>query len=413
MRQQIERARKVLLRMGACIGVLGLTSCSMGLAQIPLPAPSAGTRTYPITATFADALNLPAKAKVRLSGADVGEVESMTARNYQAVVTLRIAADIQVPLGTKAELRSATPLGDVFVSLTPPAKAVESGPVLHPGDDIPLNSTASAATVEEVLTTASVLVNGGVIRNLTNVVNGMGRAVGGKGEDLGRFLDASTRLVQSLSDRSTAIKRALAQTGDLSATLSARQQSIDEAIAAAGPALGTVADNADHIVDLVTRLNRITLQLAKFPSIRGEHTRSMMADLNRLSAELNEASLAPGASLATFNSVFGPFLKLTNSTSAHVDIDLADMAIGSLPDLHHPGDPGSHGPGREDFRNMVGSITYELVQLRNKFLGPPAAPPGNVPPPNLIGPNPGALTPAPNPPLPSPPASSPGQGGTP
>lgn len=413
MKLQIHRATGVLLVAGSCIGVLGLTSCSVGLDQIPLPAPSAGTRTYPITATFADALNLPAKAKVRLSGADVGEVESMTARNYTAVVTMRIASDIQIPLGTRAELRSATPLGDIFVSLTPPAKPTAGGPVLHSGDDISLGSTASAASVEEVLTTASLLVNGGAIRNLTNVVNGMGRAVGGKGEDLGRFLDASTRLVQSLSDRSTAIKRALSRTGDLSATLSARQQSINEAIAAAHPALGTLADNTDHIVDLVARVNRITLQLAKFPSIRGVPSRSMMADLNRLSAELSDASVAPGASLATFNLVFGPFLKLTDSTSAHVDIDLADMALGSLPDLHHPGDPGSHGPTREDFRNMVGSITYELVQLRNKFWGPPAAPPGNMPPPNLIGPNPGALTPAPAPGAAPPADTPPGGGGTP
>ena len=303
----------------ACLSVSMLSSCAVGLGQIPLPAPSPGERTYRITATFADALNLPAKAKVRLSGADVGDVESMAARNYTAVVTLRIASDVRIPLGTKAELRSATPLGDIFVSLTPPPDSVTEGPVLHPGDTIALDATASAASVEEVLTTASLLVNGGAIRNLTNVVNGMGRAVGGKGDDLGKFLEASTRLVQNLSDRSTAIKRALTRTGDLSATLAARQRSIDDAIAAAGPALGTLAGNTDHIIDLVARVHRITMQLAKFPSIRGEQTRSMMADLNRLSAELDAASTDPDASLDTFSKLFGPILKLTNSTSAHVD----------------------------------------------------------------------------------------------
>ncbi|BBY80326.1 MCE family protein [Mycolicibacterium pulveris] len=387
-----------------------LAGCSMGLDQIPLPAPSVGEDTYEISATFANALNLPAKAKVRLSGADVGEVESMTARDYTAVVTMRIASDVQIPEGTKAELRSATPLGDIFVSLTPPPGASAATRPLLPGAALPLDSTASAASVEDVLSTAAVLVNGGAIRNLTRIVNGMGRAVGGKGEDLNQFVDESTRLIQSLSARSDRIKTALSQTGDLAETMAERQRSIDAAIEAAGPALGTVAENTDRIIDLVTQVNRITLQLAKMPSVRGEESRSMMADLNRISEGLNEASTAPGASLANFNRMFGPILKTTNSTASSVEIDLADLAVGAFADPYHPADPGSRAPTREDFRNMVGSISYELLMVRNKFWGAPTPPPGNVPPPNLIGPAPDKLTPAPPPPglEPPPPTAPPG-----
>ncbi len=73
----------------------------------------------------------------------------------------------------------------------------------------------------------------------------------------------------------------------------------------------------------------------------------MMADLNRLSAGMNAASVAPGASLARFNTLFGPILKLTNSTSAHVDIDLADLAVGAFADPYHPADPAAaRRPGR-------------------------------------------------------------------
>lgn len=390
------RAIAVLLTAAACAS----TSCGVGLDRFPLPAPSVGFGTYSLTATFANALNLPNKAKVRLSGADVGEVESMVARNYVAEVTMRINSAVQIPVGTMAELRSATPLGDVFVALTPPPVSTGKG-VLQPGDTLPIAETKSAATIEDVLSTAALLVNGGAIANLTKVVNGLGAAVGGKGEHLGQFVDESTRLIQNLSDRSEAIKHALAQTDELSSVLAARQTSIDDAITAAGPALETIADNTDRVVDLVSRLNRITLQLAKFPSIRGVPSRSMMADLNQLSVDLNDAATAPGASLATFNLLFGPVIKLTNATAAHVNVDLADLALGAYPDLHHPGDPGSRGPTREDFRNMVGSITYELLRLRDKVWGPPSAPPGTVPPPNLVGPNPGSLQPAPPDPAPA------------
>ena len=404
-----------------CIGTV--SACSASLDRLPLPAPSVGAETYPIRAVFENALNLPAKAKVRLSGANVGEVETMTARDYTAVVTMQIASDVQIPEGTKAQLRSATPLGDVFVALTPPPGVVTGGPALKPGDEIPLESTAAAATVEEVLSTAALLVNGGAVRNLTKVINGMGEALDGKGENLGHFVDESTRLIQSLSARSDRIKNALTQTEDLSVTLAARQQSIEAAVDAAGPALGTVADNTDRAIDLIAQINRITLQFAKMPSIRGEESRSMMADMNRLSAELNNAVNAPGASLANFSTLFGPMLKTANSTASNVDIDLADLAVGAFADRFHPADPGSRGPGREDFRNMVGSITYILVKVRDKFWGAPAIPPGVVPPPDLVGPRPDALVPATPPtvvvdPPPSvavvpPPAVVPAPGGTP
>src|SRR5690606_34031859 len=102
--------------------------------------------------------------------------------------------------------------------------------------------------------------------------------------------------------------------------------------------------------------------------------------LQTLSAALNAAATAPGASLATFNLLFGPILKLTNSTSSHVSIDLADMAVGAFADPYHPADPGSRAPTREDFRNMVGSITYELIKVRDKFWGAPTPPVGTAPP---------------------------------
>ena len=69
------------------------------MAKLSLPAPEVGSGGYTLTAVFANALNLPANAKVKLAGADVGELESMVARNYTAVTTLRIMDGVQLPRG--------------------------------------------------------------------------------------------------------------------------------------------------------------------------------------------------------------------------------------------------------------------------------------------------------------------------
>jgi len=47
-----------------------------GLGSLPLPAPGIGSGGYLITAVFSNALNLPAHAKVKLAGADIGQLEA-------------------------------------------------------------------------------------------------------------------------------------------------------------------------------------------------------------------------------------------------------------------------------------------------------------------------------------------------
>ena len=65
--------RVAALAMAVCLTV---SSCaSEGLASLPLPAPGVGSGGYTLTAVFSNALNLPANAKVKLAGADVGQLE--------------------------------------------------------------------------------------------------------------------------------------------------------------------------------------------------------------------------------------------------------------------------------------------------------------------------------------------------
>ncbi|MGB8386443.1 MlaD family protein, partial [Mycobacterium sp.] len=173
--------RRAALAM-VVVAIVSSGCATNGLASLPLPAPGLGSGGYKLTAMFANALNLPMNAKVKLAGADVGQVESMVARNYTAVTTLRISNGVQLPWGSTAELRTATPLGDVFVALKPPVTADPSAPVLKDGDTIGLDSTAAAATVESVLSSAAILVNGGAVRNFTNIINGFGKATGDQGQ---------------------------------------------------------------------------------------------------------------------------------------------------------------------------------------------------------------------------------------
>lgn len=356
--------------VGVLGGVLLMTGCAAGLDSVPLPSPGAGGPTYNLNAVFTDALNLPSKAKVRLYGADIGEVTSIDAQDFTARVSMRIRHDVPLPVGSTAELRSATPLGDVFLQIRPPSDKADGGALLHNGDTIPLTSTASAPTVEELLNSLAMLVNGGAVRALTTDVNGAGRVVGGRGEKLAGLISETNQFLSTMSARSAQLDGALRSTSNMAAEVAGHQQSIDSALSAGGPALAVISDNTTQIMDVVDNVGRITRQLAKFPSMQGTDTRSVIADVNKLSQVSNDIALDPNITLTAFNRLLGVVVKSTNSAALHGRASVEKIAIGALPDKNYAGDPGIHGPDGTDWHLMIGSLRYEWNMLLGRINGP-------------------------------------------
>ena len=362
----MKRAAAVLL---VAVTVTGCSSS--GLSSLPLPAPTVGSGGYRLTAVFSNALNLPAKAKVKLAGADVGELESMVARNYTAVTTLRIMDGVRLPQGSTAELRSATPLGDVFVAIKPPATASPLTPLLKNGDTIGLDSTTAAATVESVLSSAAIMVNGGAVRNLTNLINGAGKATGDQGQAFGDLIAKTNRTLSKLTARSGEISEAMTQTSSLARELDAKNQTLSDVLVAAGPAADTLAANTATVADLVEQLGATSRQLEKFPSIAGTDTsgRSMISDADAIASAWNDVVLAPDANLAALNRIMPPLVKSTSSNAISVRASIDRLVLGSIPDIGFGGDQGLHGPKRYNWAQLVGSFKYTLWRLQQRVVG--------------------------------------------
>ncbi|OBB17716.1 mammalian cell entry protein [Mycobacteriaceae bacterium 1482268.1] len=364
------RARSALAVAAAALTVSGCAT--NGLASLPLPAPAIGSSEgYHLTAVFANALNLPANAKVKLAGADVGQLESMVARNYTAVTTLRIMDGVQLPVGSTAELRSATPLGDVFVALKPPAHPDPAAGLLRDGGTIGLDSTASAATVESVMSSAAVMVNGGAVRNFTNIINGLGKATGDQGQALGDLVDKTNVVLGKLDARSEQISTALTETSRLTDELDAKNQTLTEVMAAAEPATDTLADNASTVADLVEQVGDTTTQLARFPSIAGTDNsgRSVIKDANTVAGAWNDVALAPDATLASLNRLMAPLIKATPSNAISTRVSIDRLVLGSIPDIGFKGDVGLHGPKRYNWGQLIGSLKYTLWRLQERVVG--------------------------------------------
>jgi virulence factor Mce-like protein len=396
------------VRAGLAVAAAALITAGCGtngLASLPLPAPGLGSGGYTLTAVFSNALNLPMNAKVKLAGADVGQVEAMVARNYTAVTTLRIRYGVRLPRGSTAELRTATPLGDVFVSLKPPADDPADDPVLRGGDTIGLDSTAAAATVESVLSSAAILVNGGAVRNFTNIINGFGKATGDQGQAFGELIRKSNQLVGTLDTRSDQISSALTQLSRLADQLDAKDAAITDLMTAARPATATLADNTTALSNLAVQVGDTSRLLARFPSIGGTDTsgRSIIRDLNTIAGAANDVAVSPDTSFYAINRMIPPLVKSTAGSAISVHVGVDKLILGSLPDIGYPGDIGLHGPHHYNMNLLVGTLKYTLWRLQERVVGRgPNSPQVPVMPDPTI---PGQIdiAPAPGPPPPGPP----------
>jgi virulence factor Mce-like protein len=364
--------RRICLTLAAAISLTTAGCATNGLASLPLPHPGLNEGGYSITAIFENALNVPALAKVRLAGADVGQLESLDAKDYTAVAKLRIRNGVDLPVGSTVELRSATPLGDVFVAVKPPANAPANGQMLKDGDTIGLENTAAAATVENLLTGAAVLVNGGAVKNLTELINGAGKAAGEDGgKNFGLLIDHTNQLLNTMDRRSAQISDSIVALSGLSRRIDEKNHVLVDVLAATAPATDVLAQQTTRIADLTVQAGATTDLLYKFPSIAGTDNsgRSVIADMNTLAGAFNDVATDPNVSLASLNALMPMVIKASSGHSLSLTGAIDRLILGHIPDIGFAGDSGFHGPKWSTYNQIIGSFKYILFRLQERVVG--------------------------------------------
>ncbi len=168
MTRRSRRVAWLLLAIGLTAG------CSLDPTRLPVPGAYTPNHAYRIKIEFSSVLNLPARAKVDSGGIQIGVLDHVQLDGSTAVAYVDMAGDTTLPDNTRAELRQATPLGDIYIALLP-ADHPSAG-VLRDGGTIPLRNTAPAANVEDVLRSVSNLVAGGTIGTLRDTVVNFNKA---------------------------------------------------------------------------------------------------------------------------------------------------------------------------------------------------------------------------------------------
>ena len=224
-------------RGGSCVAMLAglLSACSGGpdYADLPLPGVRGLGRDLPPHGGLRRGAQPGAGGAVKVNGVPVGRVQSVTAKDFKAKVTMDIKASTELRRGSQARLRYDTPLGELFVQITP---GKGGGPLLGDGDALAPRDVTTAPTVEDTLSAASLLVNGGGLGELQTITDELNKALGGR-EAVGAR-HASTRPTTFLrtARASTAdIDRLLRSLSATSKVLEARKGTINRALTEVQP----------------------------------------------------------------------------------------------------------------------------------------------------------------------------------
>jgi phospholipid/cholesterol/gamma-HCH transport system substrate-binding protein len=194
MTRRSTRIAQVLL---VALGISLTAACSLDPTRLPIPGAYSPHAAYRIKIQFSSVLNLPARAKVDSGGVQIGVLDHVQLDGTTAVAYVDISGDTTLPGNTRAELRQATPLGDIYIALVPPADRPAA--VLRDGDTIPLGNTAPADNVEDLLRSLSNLVSGGAIGTLQSTVVNLNKAFPKDPAELTRYQQTIAGVLNDLA----------------------------------------------------------------------------------------------------------------------------------------------------------------------------------------------------------------------
>jgi phospholipid/cholesterol/gamma-HCH transport system substrate-binding protein len=247
--------KRVLVALLVSSLLAGLPGCSLDPTDLPVPGSYVAGESYRLKIEFSSVLNLPAKAKVDSGGIQVGVLDHVDLVGSTAVAYVDVSSGVALPRNTRAELRQATVLGDIYIAMI--SASEPAADTLGDGDTIPLSNTAPADNVEDVLRSVSDLVSGGGLNTLQDTVVKVNKAFPKDPAELDRIRGKVAGALNDLAANQATIDQILTSTRLISEGLLANTDTFDRLITE-GPAklegLGNVTLN---IVETVTSLSRL------------------------------------------------------------------------------------------------------------------------------------------------------------
>jgi phospholipid/cholesterol/gamma-HCH transport system substrate-binding protein len=268
-----------------------LTSCGTwrGIANVPLPGgPGSGAKHLTIYVQMPNTLALNVNSRVRVADVFVGTVRQIELKNWIATLTLDVDPSVKLPANATAKIGQTSIFGSQHVELAPPPNP--SPQPLKSGDTIPLQNSSAFPTIERVLASISLILNGGGIPNLEVIQDEVNNILDGRADRIREFLNRLDTFTNQLNQQRDDLTRAIDSTNRLLSIVAARNDTLDRVLTEVPPVIKHFADTRNLFADAVVALGRISKAANDALAPTSDNLHTNLDLLQRPLGELGKAS---------------------------------------------------------------------------------------------------------------------------
>lgn len=294
--------------------LLPLTGCGVSnwvSNASAIGAQGTGKNSYEITARIPSAAGLVRNAPVMMTNATVGSVGDIQVDDWNAKITIRLEPDVKVPVGSHAMIGMTSVLGSSHLEIVPPAAKSTDTAYLQPGGSLalpdcpvqenvakptgkPVPDINSAQTVdpcrypttEQVLSSLSVVLNGGGLSQAGEIVHELSGAFGGRGDQLSSLIPRLETLVTDLSKQTDQIIAASEGLDRLSAQINSQAGTVERALASGPQILQLLVNERQNLVSALDSLGGLSTTVNEILQRSGDDIKVIVPNLKELMAQL-------------------------------------------------------------------------------------------------------------------------------
>ena len=291
------------LRAGTALATMALvgtlvTGCQWrGLNSLALPGTAGnGPGSITVQAQLLNVNNLQPNSRVQVGDVNVGTVSGVERQGWHALITMRINADVTLPANATVKLGQTSLLGSQHVALAAPTAVPPEGR-LHDGALIPLQNAGSYPTTEQTLAAVSLLLNGGGIGQIHDIVTTLSTAFRGRAQDLRSLIEQLDEFVGHVDEQTSDIIDATTSLDRLAGTFADQQPVLDRALQTIPDALSVLKDERGHLADALDRFGKFSAVAADTIEQSKDHLVTVLKDLAPVVKSLADAGPALTRSL--------------------------------------------------------------------------------------------------------------------
>ncbi|MDT5016786.1 MAG: phospholipid/cholesterol/gamma-HCH transport system substrate-binding protein [Mycobacterium sp.] len=319
------------------LSVVVVSGCSgwQGLNSVPLPGvEGVGPGAFTVQAQMPDVDNVEQNSRVRVGDVNVGTVTKIEQQGWNALVTMKLNGDVQLPANATAKVGQTSLLGSQHIELAPPAGAPPEGR-LRDGSMIPLASAGAYPTTEQALAAIALLLNGGGFGNLGDIIEALSTAFSGRENDLRSLIEQLDKAIGYLDDQKHDIIDATVSLNNLVSQFAEQKPVVDKALRTIPDALAVLRDQRKDLTEAVAQLGKFGALAADSVNQTKEALVQELKDLGPVLQSLADAGPALTRALSFLPTFPFPKETLTNwlrgdyaNLSLIVDLTLSRVDAG-------------------------------------------------------------------------------------